>query len=255
MRSGKADAVNNCQFRGRESAGEMVTKFTASLTTEIRISFLARLLFGARAFCAREVFVVAFHANIDGPRPCADTPLDEILRVGYYWVLLSDCRKWSKPTHTMLAIAFHKKSRKRKKRQPELQATKVTFVSRKCKDKVRGPGCPWLPWTTAYVKRVYRCLATTSEHILSWQSNATAEKSPLSWKLSITYLVRVRAVGLHFGGLGARKSLSLRSFEPCCNHWQWHWYKLDLTASNRSILGIRAALLSCSTIVCQCVYT
>ena len=84
VRSGKADAVNNCQFRRRESAGEMVTKFTASLTAEIRISFLARLLFGARAFCAREVFVVAFHANIDGPRPCADTPLDEILRVGYY---------------------------------------------------------------------------------------------------------------------------------------------------------------------------
>ena len=84
VRSGKADAVNNCQFRRRESAGEMVTKFTASLTAEIRISFLARLLFRARAFCAREVFVVAFHANIDGPRPCADTPLDEILRVGYY---------------------------------------------------------------------------------------------------------------------------------------------------------------------------
>ena len=65
-----------------------MTKFTASLTAEKRIAFLARLLLGARAFRAREVFIVAFHANADEPRPCADTPLDEILRVGYYRVVL-----------------------------------------------------------------------------------------------------------------------------------------------------------------------
>ena len=86
-----------------------MTKFTATLTAEIRISFLSRLPFGARAFRAKEVVVVALHANTNGPRPRADTPLDEILRIGYYGVLLSDYRKWSKHTHTMLVIAFHKK--------------------------------------------------------------------------------------------------------------------------------------------------
>ena len=64
VRSGKADAVNDCQFCRRVS-WRNGDKSTVSLRAEIRISFLARLLFGVRAFCAREVFVVAFHANID----------------------------------------------------------------------------------------------------------------------------------------------------------------------------------------------
>ena len=46
------------------AAGKILTKFIARLTAEIEIFFFTRLIFGARAFSARKIFVVAFHANI-----------------------------------------------------------------------------------------------------------------------------------------------------------------------------------------------
>ena len=84
-----------------------MTKFTASLTAEIENSFIARFVFWARAFCARVFFVEAFHANIDGPRPCAEAPFDEILHAGYHLGSSVLRNGHGIPSHMLLMNASH----------------------------------------------------------------------------------------------------------------------------------------------------